>query len=32
MLLIDLIMEFNLFLNDSLINAYERRLKANYFE
>lgn len=31
MLVIDLIMEFNLFLNDSLINVYEKRVKADYF-
>lgn len=32
MLVIDLIMELNLFLNDSLIQAYERKVKAEYLE
>jgi hypothetical protein len=30
MLVIDLLMELNLFLNDSLIEAYERRVKAEH--
>jgi hypothetical protein len=30
MLVIDLLMELNLFLNDSLIEAYERRIKAEH--